>query len=53
MVAWHQGRLGADFVVDTRGIVRLAYRSRDPTDGPSVEHILAVLGQLVVRPRGF
>ena len=46
-------QLGADFVVDARGIVRLAYRSRDPTDRPSVEHILAILGQVAVSPRNF
>lgn len=36
-------QLGGDFVVDTNGIVRLAYRSRDPADRPSVERLLEVL----------
>lgn len=36
-------QLGGDFIVDTDGIVRLAYRSYDPTDRPPVKMLLAVL----------
>ena len=39
-------QLGGDFIVDADGIVRLAYRSRDPTDRPLVEQLLTVLNQL-------
>ena len=34
-------QLGGDFVVDRRGILRLAYRSQDPTDRPSAALLLA------------
>jgi peroxiredoxin len=37
------GQLGGDFIVDANGIIRLAYRSHDPTDRPSVSQLLAVL----------
>ena len=37
------GQLGGDFVVDTQGTIRLAYPSRDPTDRPAIEQLLAVL----------
>ncbi len=37
------GQLGGDFIVDTNGIIRLAYRSHDPTDRPSVSQLLADL----------
>lgn len=39
-------QLGGDFVVDAEGIVRLAYRSHDPTDRPPVPDLLAVLRQI-------
>ena len=39
-------QLGGDFVIDAGGVVRLAYRSRDPTDRPSMEQIFTVLRQL-------
>lgn len=39
-------QLGGDFVVDADGILRLAYRSHDPTDRPSASELLAVLKQL-------
>jgi peroxiredoxin len=42
----HSAQLGGDFIVDAEGIIRLAYRSQDPTDRPSVEVILTVLNQL-------
>ncbi len=37
------GQLGGDIIVDSNGIIRLLYRSRDPTDRPSVSELLAVL----------
>ena len=39
-------QLGADFVVDASGIVRLAYYSHDPTDRPDVEELLTLLANL-------
>ncbi len=39
-------QLGGDFIVDTQGIVRLAYRSHDPTDRPPVEMLLEQLRPL-------
>ncbi len=39
-------QLGGDFIVDTGGMVRLAYRSHDPTDRPSTEQLLAILREL-------
>ena len=39
-------QLGGDFIVDAEGIVRLAYRSEDPTDRPPVEQLLVALRQL-------
>jgi peroxiredoxin len=39
-------QLGGDFIVDSDGVVRLAYHSRDPTDRPSVEQLVTVLNQL-------
>jgi peroxiredoxin len=35
--------MGGDFVIDKRGIIQLAYHSRDATDRPSVEQLLSVL----------
>ena len=42
-------QLGGDFIVGADGIVRLAYRSHDPTDRPPVEQILAIFHQLAAR----
>ncbi len=39
------GQLGGDFIVDAKGIVRLAHPSRDPTDRPPVEELLTILRQ--------
>jgi peroxiredoxin len=39
-------QLGADFVVDSSGVVRLAYYSHDPTDRPDVEDLVVTLSQL-------
>ena len=36
-------QLGGDVVVSADGIVRLAYRSHDPTDRPDVDQLLTVL----------
>ena len=44
-------QLGGDFIVDTGDIVRLAYRSHDPTDRPPVERLLAIFDQLAGRDR--
>lgn len=37
------GQLGGDFIVDTRGVILLAYRSHDPAERPPVSQLLAVL----------
>jgi peroxiredoxin len=39
-------QLGGDFIVDCRGRVQMAYRSKDPTDRPPVNDLLEVLRQL-------
>ena len=39
-------QLGGDFIVDSQGFLRLAYRSRVATDFPSMADLLAVLGEL-------
>lgn len=39
-------QLGGDFIVDGRGIVRLAHPSSEPTDRPSVERLLAVMREV-------
>ena len=39
-------QLGGDFVVDTGGMIRFAYRSRDPADRPSVTSLLDVFNRL-------
>lgn len=41
-------QLGGDFIVDTRGIIRLAHRSHDPTDRPPVAGLLTALKYLSV-----
>jgi len=38
------GQLGGDFIINTNGIIRLAYYSRDPSDRPSASHLLDILG---------
>ena len=38
------GQLGGDFIINANGIIRLAYYSRDPSDRPSVSHLLDILG---------
>jgi len=39
-------QLGGDFIVDTDGILRLVYPSREATDRPPVTRLLAILRQL-------
>ena len=39
-------QLGGDFGIDAEGILRLAYRSRDPTDRPPASDLLNLLRQL-------
>ena len=39
-------QLGGDFIVDTQGFLRLAYRSRVATDFPSMADLLAILSKL-------
>ena len=39
-------QLGGDFIVDGNSVVRLAYRSHDPTDRPAVDDLLVALHQL-------
>lgn len=39
-------QLGGDFIIDSKGIVQLAYRSHDPTDRPSVSSMLALINQI-------
>jgi hypothetical protein len=39
-------QLGGDFIVDTKGVLRLAYRSRVATDFPTVADLLAILSNL-------
>jgi peroxiredoxin len=36
-------QLGGDFIVDANGVVRLAYRSHDPTDRPSIDNLINIL----------
>ena len=36
-------QLGGDFVIDAHGIIQMAHPSREPTDRPTVDKILAVL----------
>lgn len=36
-------QMGGDFIVDSNGIIRLAYRSKEPADRPSVSKLLEIL----------
>ena len=38
-------QLGGDFIVDSKGITQLAYRSHDPTDRPSADDLISYLEQ--------
>jgi len=35
--------MGGDFIIDSMGIVRLAYRSKEPADRPGVGQLLDIL----------
>ena len=39
-------QLGGDFLIDAQGVLRLAYRSQDPTDRPSIATLRDALRQL-------
>jgi peroxiredoxin len=39
-------QMGGDFIVDTSGIVRLAYRSKDPADRPPVDALLNIIQKM-------
>ena len=43
-------QLGGDFVIDGQGIVRLAYRSRDPADRPPVSLLMDALRETADTP---
>jgi hypothetical protein len=43
-------QMGGDFIVDARGILRLAHRSRDPVDRPSSDRLLSVVRGLPPHP---
>ena len=36
--------MGGDFIIDTDGVGRFAYRSENPTDRPPVEALMKALG---------
>jgi hypothetical protein len=40
------GQMGGDFIVDRDGILRMAYRSNDPTDRPTVSYLLKRLDDI-------
>ena len=39
-------QLGGDFIIDNLGILRMAFRSHDPTDRPKPEEIMRVLDEI-------
>ncbi len=39
-------QLGGDFVIDSQGIIKLAYKSHDPTDRPSVSSLIELFRQI-------
>ena len=39
-------QLGGDFIIDTDGVLRLAYPSHDPTDRPAVNELLSILDDI-------
>ena len=45
------GQLGGDFIIDRSGIIRMAYRSIDPSDRPAVSHILTILDDINPDPQ--
>jgi hypothetical protein len=36
-------QMGGDFIIDSMGIVRLAYRSKEPADRPAVDKLLKII----------
>jgi peroxiredoxin len=40
------GQLGGDFIIDHSGIIRMAYRSYDPADRPTVRDMLNILDEI-------
>ncbi len=36
-------QLGGDFIIDRRGLIRLAHPSREPTDRPTIQRLLTSL----------
>lgn len=44
------GQMGGDFIVDRNGILRLAYRSHDPTDRPPASFLLEKLAEIDNHP---
>jgi hypothetical protein len=40
------GQLGGDFIVDRHGLIRLAYRSHDPADRPTISQIIKCLEEI-------
>ncbi|MBV7332771.1 redoxin domain-containing protein [Chloroflexi bacterium TSY] len=36
-------QMGGNFIIDSNGIIRFAYPSRDPTDRPDIQEMLGVL----------
>jgi peroxiredoxin len=40
------GQLGGDFIINQKGIIRMAYRSHDPADRPAVSDILNALDKI-------
>jgi peroxiredoxin len=40
-------QLGGDFIIDARGVIRLAHPSRDPTDRPDAGDLLVMLRDMV------
>jgi len=39
-------QMGGDFIIDSKGIIRLAYRSKEPADRPAVSQLLEILKQI-------
>ena len=35
--------MGGDFIIDSKEIIRFAYRSKEPADRPSVSKLLEIL----------
>jgi len=48
----NSAQLGGDFLIDVQGIIRLAYRSHDPTDRPAVTDLLFLLAQMETERNG-